>query len=149
MRLLSGKSLQAPQTSHVIRRRLASLKRDTGRLNLVGLLALFFRLLGEYVVGMDNSRASHTVSLITPSYWRDFERCALLCESIDRYVTSFARHYLVVADDDVRLFAKFKSERRPVLPVSEFLPHRLRPPIDSEIDGCLMLAARGRTVSAR
>ncbi len=85
---------------------------------------------------MDNSRASHTVSLITPSYWRDFERCALLCESIDRYVTSFARHYLVVADDDVRLFAKF-------------LPHRLRPPIDSEIDGCLMLAARGRTVSAR
>jgi hypothetical protein len=76
---------------------------------------------------MDNSRDTRTVGLITPTYRPDLERCALLCESVDRHVTSFARHYLVVADDDVALFAKFKSERRLVLPVSQFLPRWLKP----------------------
>ncbi len=74
---------------------------------------------------MDNSRDARTVGLVTPTYRPDLERCALLCESVDRHVTSFARHYLIVADDDVRLFAKFNSERRLVLPVSEFLPRWL------------------------
>ena len=76
---------------------------------------------------MDNSSDARTVGLITPTYRPDLERCALLCESVDRRVTSFARHYLIVADDDVRSFAKFKSERRLVLPVSEFLPRWLKP----------------------
>jgi hypothetical protein len=67
------------------------------------------------------------VSLITPTYWRDLERCELLCESVDRFVASFTRHYLIVADEDLPLFAKFKRGRRDVLPVSEFLPPWLKP----------------------
>jgi Family of unknown function (DUF6492) len=68
-----------------------------------------------------------SIGLVTPTYWRDLERCALLCESVDRYVTGFAKHYLIVADEEVPLFAGFNSERRVVLPTSSFLPPWLKP----------------------
>jgi hypothetical protein len=67
------------------------------------------------------------VALLTPTYGRDLELCALLCESVDRYVSSFSKHYLLVPDSDLSLFAHFESERRSVLPASEFLPKWLRP----------------------
>jgi hypothetical protein len=67
------------------------------------------------------------VALVTPTYWRDLERCTLLCESVDRYVTSFARHYLLVADDDLPLFKRFQSAHRDVLPLSQLLPPWLAP----------------------
>ena len=67
------------------------------------------------------------VALLTPSYGRDLELCALLCESVDRHVGSFSKHYLLVPDSDVSLFAHFESERRSVLVASEFLPNWLRP----------------------
>jgi hypothetical protein len=70
---------------------------------------------------------SNSVCLVTPSYWRDLELCELLCESIDRHVTSYAKHYLVVADAEMRLFAKFNGPRREVLPASRLLPPWLRP----------------------
>ena len=47
------------------------------------------------------------ITLITPSYWRDVELCELLCESVDRYATSYAKHVLIVADADLPLFARF------------------------------------------
>lgn len=72
-------------------------------------------------------RETNSVALVTPTYWRDLERCALLCESVDRYVTSFARHYLIVADHDLPLFASFKSAHREVLPLSQLLPSWLAP----------------------
>jgi Family of unknown function (DUF6492) len=68
-----------------------------------------------------------TIGLVTPTYWRDLELCTLLCESVDRYVTSFSRHYLIVADEELPLFAKFNGERRVVLPTSRFLPAWLGP----------------------
>jgi hypothetical protein len=68
-----------------------------------------------------------TIALVTPTYWRDLELCALLCESVDRYVTSFSKHYLIVADEELPLFARFNGERREVLPASLFLPSWLRP----------------------
>jgi hypothetical protein len=71
-------------------------------------------------------REMSDIALITPTYSHDFERCSLLCESVDRYVTSFTRHYLIVPDDEVALFAKLASERRLVVPVSELLPRWLR-----------------------
>ena len=40
-----------------------------------------------------------SIGLVTPTYWRDLELCAILCESVDRYVTSFSTHYLIFADD--------------------------------------------------
>jgi Family of unknown function (DUF6492) len=67
------------------------------------------------------------VGLVTPTYGRDLERCALLCESVDRYVTSFATHYLIVPDDELALFARFNAANREVLPVSQLLPSWLKP----------------------
>jgi len=68
-----------------------------------------------------------SVALLTPTYARDFELCRLLCESVDRHVTSFGKHYLLVPDSDYELFSQFVSERRAVIPASAFLPAWLRP----------------------
>jgi hypothetical protein len=67
------------------------------------------------------------VALLTPTYGRDLELCTLLCESVDRHVSSFSKHYLLVPDCDLSLFSHFESERRTVLPASKFLPTWLRP----------------------
>jgi Family of unknown function (DUF6492) len=67
------------------------------------------------------------VALLTPTYGRDLELCTLLCESVDRHVSSFSKHYLLVPDCDLSLFSHFESERRAVLPASKFLPTWLRP----------------------
>jgi hypothetical protein len=67
------------------------------------------------------------VALLTPTYGRDLELCTLLCESVDRHVTSFSKHYLLVPDADLPLFSHFASERREVLPASKLLPKWLRP----------------------
>lgn len=67
------------------------------------------------------------VALLTPTYGRDLELCTLLCETVDRHVGAFAKHYLLVPDGDLPLFAPFESERRSVLPASQFLPRWLRP----------------------
>jgi hypothetical protein len=70
---------------------------------------------------------ANSVALLTPTYARDLELCALLCESVDRHVTSFARHYLLVPDSDLAVFSRFESKRRAVIPASAFLPSWLRP----------------------
>lgn len=67
------------------------------------------------------------VALLTPAYRRDLELCTLLCESVDRHVTAFSRHYLLVPDCDVPLFAPLACAHRVVLPASRFLPGWLRP----------------------
>jgi hypothetical protein len=67
------------------------------------------------------------VALLTPTYGRDLELCTLLCESVDRHVKSFSKHYLLVPDCDVELFSHLESDRRIILPSSQFLPKWLRP----------------------
>jgi hypothetical protein len=67
------------------------------------------------------------VALITPTYSHDLERCTLLCESVDRYVTGFATHYLIVPDDELTMFTRFDRGRRQVLPLSQLLPSWLKP----------------------
>jgi hypothetical protein len=69
----------------------------------------------------------NSVGLVTPTYGSDLERCALLCESVDRYVTSFAKHYLIVVDEELPLFARFNAGNREVLPLSQLLPPWLKP----------------------
>lgn len=69
----------------------------------------------------------NSVVLVTPSYWRDLARCELLCETVDRCVTSHAKHYLIVADADLPLFTRFNGGRREVLAASELLPSWLKP----------------------
>jgi hypothetical protein len=67
------------------------------------------------------------VALLTPTYGRDLELCTLLCESVDRHLRSFSKHYLLVPDCDLPLFAHFESAHRSVLAASRFLPTWLRP----------------------
>jgi hypothetical protein len=64
----------------------------------------------------DESRDMNSVGLVTPTYGRDLERCALLCGSVDGYVTSFTKHDLIVADEELTLFARFNGARREVMP---------------------------------
>ncbi|AYD02577.1 DUF6492 family protein [Neorhizobium sp. NCHU2750] len=70
---------------------------------------------------------SANVSLVTPTYFRDFESCRLLCDSIDAFVTGYDRHYLLVADSDLELFSQLGNERRLVLSDSVLLPDGLKP----------------------
>lgn len=67
------------------------------------------------------------VALLTPTYARDLELCTLLCESVDRHVERFSKHFLLVPDCDLPLFAHFQSARRCVIPASAYLPKWLRP----------------------
>ncbi len=69
---------------------------------------------------------ARSVGLITPSYFGDLERFSLLCDSIDRRVSGYERHYVIVSDDDMPLFRRFGGARRIVLPSSRFLPRWLR-----------------------
>lgn len=66
-----------------------------------------------------------SIALITPSYSGDLASCELLCASIDRYVTGFDQHYLVVGDEDAALFAPLAGPRRQIVPHSALLPRFL------------------------
>lgn len=68
------------------------------------------------------SRMAASISLITPSYSGDFAACQLLCESMDRFVSGYDRHYIVVGDEDRALFAPLAGEKREIVPHSALLP---------------------------
>ncbi|MCV0352133.1 MAG: DUF6492 family protein [Nitratireductor sp.] len=75
--------------------------------------------------------AQQNAAIVTPSYAGDFERCRLLCESMDRYVTGYTRHYLLVASHDVELFRALETDRRVVVDERDLLPswlHAVRDP---------------------
>jgi hypothetical protein len=61
------------------------------------------------------------MSLITPSYGPDFQRCRLLCESVDRFARN-ATHYVVVDRRDEQLFASLKSPLRRIITAESLLP---------------------------
>ncbi len=65
-------------------------------------------------------------AIATPSYAGDFERCRLLCASIDRFVAGHSMHYLLVEDRDVALFRPLEGPRRRVIAEAELLPSWLR-----------------------
>src|ERR1700716_3961179 len=75
----------------------------------------------------ERPREMNPVALLTSTYGRELELCTLLCESVDRHVSSFSKHYLLVPDSDLPLFAQLQSERRSVIPASTYLPKWLRP----------------------
>ncbi len=66
------------------------------------------------------------VGLVTPTYGGDLERFSLLCDSIDRHVVGYERHYVIVDDDEMPLFQRFSRGRRIVAPSSQFLPRWLK-----------------------
>jgi len=67
-----------------------------------------------------------SAALVTASYAPDFERCRLLCETVDEYVTGFSHHYLLVAHNDVARFRTLESSRRTVVDERDLLPGWLR-----------------------
>jgi hypothetical protein len=68
-----------------------------------------------------------SISLVTPSDRRNVELCALQCESVDRHVSCYVTHYLILPDDDFPLFDRFNGARRVVVPASQLLPAWLWP----------------------
>lgn len=70
-------------------------------------------------------------AIVTASYAPDLERCRLLCETIDRHMTGFSRHYILVEHSDVKLFRQLESSRRVVVDERDLLPswlHSLKDP---------------------
>lgn len=70
-------------------------------------------------------------AIVTASYAPDFDRCRLLCETMDRFVTGASKHYLLVEHGDVAQFRVLESARRVVVDERDLLPswlHSFRDP---------------------
>lgn len=68
-----------------------------------------------------------SLSLVTPTSRRDIDLCALQCDSVDRHLSCYVKHHVIVPDDELALFDRFNGVRRVVVPASELLPAWLRP----------------------
>ncbi|HEU4987434.1 MAG TPA: DUF6492 family protein [Rhizobiaceae bacterium] len=76
-------------------------------------------------------KSAATAAIVTPSYAGDFERCRLLCETMDRLVTGASHHYLLVAPHDLSRFRQLENARRTVVDERDLLPpwlHSFRDP---------------------
>ena len=65
-------------------------------------------------------------AIITPSYRGDFDRCSLLCRSMDALVTGNWHHYIIVETVDLALFRPLASNRRTILQMETLLPRSFR-----------------------
>ncbi|MBL8954127.1 MAG: hypothetical protein JNK82_25345 [Myxococcaceae bacterium] len=66
------------------------------------------------------------LAFITPSYFKDFDRCQLLVESFDRYVPRQYHHYVLVPARDEKLFKPLNSSRTHVVLQEDVLPFWLK-----------------------
>ncbi len=73
------------------------------------------------------SKDEHSTAIVTASFGPDFERCRLLCETIDRLVTGFSSHYILVESADVPMFKGLEGPRRHVIDEKDLLPSWLHP----------------------
>lgn len=62
------------------------------------------------------------LALITPSFAPDFERCKLLCESVNDHVDPSMEHHLIVDRRDLSLFRSLENERTKIRTVEEIIP---------------------------
>lgn len=65
-------------------------------------------------------------AIVTASYAPDFDRCRLLCETMDRFVSGVSKHYLLVEHSDVARFRALETARRIVVDECDLLPPWLR-----------------------
>lgn len=65
-------------------------------------------------------------ALMTASYAPDYERCRVLCGSLDRHMQGDWHHYLLVDSGDVALFSALAGPRRTVIDQRALLPWWLR-----------------------
>jgi Family of unknown function (DUF6492) len=68
-----------------------------------------------------------SLSLVTLVSRRDIDLCALQCDSVDRHLSCYVKHHVIVPDDELALFDRFNGARRMVVSASELLPAWLRP----------------------
>ena len=61
-------------------------------------------------------------ALVTPSYKADFDRCRLLCDSVDRFVAGSPDHFILVDNDDFELFGQLSGPKRHVINELDILP---------------------------
>lgn len=66
-----------------------------------------------------------TYALVTPSYWKDLERCRLLVESVQRWVDPAVKHYLLIARRDAPLFTSMLGPRTKLIVVEDVIPNWL------------------------
>ena len=66
-----------------------------------------------------------TYAIVTPSFRLDRERCALLLESVERWVAPHVKHYVIVDQRDVPLFKPLVTPRTHLLVVEDIVPRWL------------------------
>lgn len=66
------------------------------------------------------------IAIVTPSYAPDFERCQVLCESLQRFVSGHAEHVVIVDRQDQALFSRLAGATTRLLIKEEILPGWLR-----------------------
>ena len=70
-----------------------------------------------------------TNAIVTASYAPDFERCKILCESMDKHATGYECHYSLVDVPDLNLFRPLEGPKRKLITDRQLLPWWLyRPP---------------------
>ena len=69
----------------------------------------------------------HPTAIVTASFGPDYERCRMLCETIDRHVTGYTCHYILVETADVPLFKALETSHRKVIDERDMLPRWLKP----------------------
>ncbi len=74
-----------------------------------------------------DQQSGKSTAIITASFGPDFERCRLLCETIDNHVTGYTCHYILVETADVPLFKALETPRRKVIDEKDLLPRWLKP----------------------
>lgn len=74
---------------------------------------------------MSTQAESARYALVTPSYAPDFERCALLCESVDRHAAPEIVHHLIVGKCDERRFSILRGRRTRLHLAEDVLPRWL------------------------
>lgn len=65
-------------------------------------------------------------AVITPSYSLDFERCQLLCRSMDVFLQGPWHHYIIVDPVDVKQFSPLAGPQRSIINKADILPGGMR-----------------------
>lgn len=66
--------------------------------------------------------SAKTNAIVTASYGPDFDRCRVLCETIDQHVTGFTKHYILVANHEVDQFQQLAGPKRVIIADKTLLP---------------------------
>ncbi len=69
---------------------------------------------------------TRSTAIITASFAPDLERCRLLCETIDKRVTGYSKHYILVEHADVAQFKHLESANRVIVDEKDLFPGWIR-----------------------